>query len=159
MIKVAIFGVGNCTSSLIQGLSYVKKLGKDAVGVPLPQLGPYTVQDIDVVCAFDVDARKVGRNLSQAIFAAPNCTTAFFPSVPPSSVIVQRGRTLDGVTAFMQKNSSGLRFELSDEPEPDADQVVNILKKASVEIVVNFLPVGSQSASEFYADCALKAGT
>lgn len=158
MIRVAVIGVGNCASSLVQGLAYTKALGEDAVGVAFPRLGPYEIADVEIVAAFDVDSRKVGCDLAEAVFAEPNCTTRFFPDVPPAGVKVLRGRTLDGVSAYMQDNPSEICFRVSDAPEPDAHGVVQALKAARVEVVLNFLPVGSQEASEFYAECALQAG-
>src|SRR5262249_7163818 len=93
---------------------------------------------------------------ADAVFAEPNCTTQFWPDLTKTGVMVRRGPTLDGVSAFMQNNASSISFEVSDTPEPSQTAVVNAFKEA--EVVINFLPVGSQRATEFYADCAIKAG-
>lgn len=151
-----MIGVGNCTSALVQGLAYCKANGSKAIGVPFPKIGRYTPADIEVVCAFDIDVRKVGHDLADAVFAEPNCTTRFWPALTKTGVIVQRGSTLDGVSAFMQNNPSSIHFIVSDRPEPAQSAVVAAFKEA--EVVINFLPVGSQRATEFYADCAIKAG-
>lgn len=158
MIKIAVVGIGNCASSLVQGIAYCRALGEEAVGVPFPVLGGYRPADVDIVCALDIDERKVGRDLSEAIFAAPNCTAKFWPQVPRSDVTVQRGPVLDGVSALMRNNPPATSFRPSDDPDPDAARVVAMLRDAGAEIVLNFLPVGSQQAAEFYAGCALEAG-
>lgn len=158
MIRTAIVGVGNCASSLIQGIHYCRALGPSAVGVPLPKLGPYSPADIDIVAAFDIDARKTGRDLSEAVFAAPNCTTVFFSGLPKLDVTVGRGPSLDGMSAFMGNQMQQRSFVASPDAEMSADDVVASLKAARTEVVISFLPVGSQQASEFYASCALEAG-
>lgn len=157
-IRVGVIGVGNCASSLVQGLAYCHAQNNKPIGLPFPVLGGYAPADIEVSCAFDVDGRKVGRDLAEAIFAPPNCTTRFWPNVPRSGVTVSRGLTLDGVSATTSLPSSSRTFEVSDEPEPNEDDVVRIMRDSDTEMVVNFLPVGSQQASEFYANCALRAG-
>ena len=100
-IRVGIVGVGNCASSLVQGLDYFRKLRNEAVGLPFDSLGGYTPRDIEVSCAFDVDSRKVGRDISEAIFCEPNCTEKFWPQVSSKDVAVMRGKTLDGVASNM----------------------------------------------------------
>ncbi len=155
-IGVGLVGVGNCASSLVQGLACHKTANGEMTGIPFPDLSGYTVSDIEVVCAFDIDQRKVGQDLADAIFAQPNCTARFFPGVPKSGVTVARGPDLDGVSAMMSSVSRG--FELSKEPEPSRSAVVDLIKTSGVEVLVNYLPVGSQLASEFYAECALEAG-
>lgn len=156
MIKVAIIGVGNCASSLVQGIAYCRAKGDQAVGVPFPTIGRYKPSDVTVACAFEVDARKVGQDLADAIFAEPNCTTQFWPDIAKTGVIVRRGPTLDGVSAFMAENPPDVGFVVSDEREPTESEVVAAL--GNVDVVINFLPVGSQIATEFYANCAIKAG-
>ena len=158
MIRTAIIGVGNCASSLIQGIHYCRTKGDSAVGVPFPKLGPYAAGDIEIVAAFDIDGRKVGKDLSEAVFAEPNCTTIFQPSLPRMNVSVGRGPSLDGMTAFLGNQPPHRSFVPSTAAELSAADVVAALKAARTEVVINFLPVGSQQATEFYAGCALEAG-
>jgi len=158
-IKVAIVGVGNCASSLIQGIHYYQdKDPQDAIGLMHWEIGGYGPSDIEVVSAFDIDARKVGHDVSEAIFARPNCTTVFCRDVPKSGVIVQMGRILDGFSDHMRDYDKKRTFLRSDEPEPDASDVVRVLRESGAEILLNYLPVGSEEAACFYAECALDAG-
>lgn len=157
MIKVAIIGVGNCASSVVQGVSYCKS-GQKVVSLPFPNLAGYGAEDIAFVAAFDVDARKVGLDLAEAIFAAPNCTYVFHPDVRHTGVTVQRGPTLDGLASHMLAQSPQDGFCESDAPALGEAQVVDLLKASGCEVMINFLPVGSQKATEFYAGCALLAG-
>src|SRR5262249_39617127 len=126
-------------------------------GIMHERIGGYRLADIDFVLAIDVDARKVGKDLGEAIFAKPNCTTVFQPLVPTTGVTVRLGRVLDGVAPHMG-NYGERGFEQADAPEASEDQIVAMLKESGAEILVNFLPVGSQQAVEFYMECALKAG-
>lgn len=158
MIRTAVVGVGNCASSLVQGVYYCRAKGSSAVGVPFPKLGPYAPEDIELVAAFDIDSRKVGQDLSRAVFAEPNCTAVFHRDVPGLNVVVGRGPSLDGMTAFLGNQSPQRSFVQSAEPELSSAEVVSALKAARTEVVISFLPVGSQLASEFYAGCALEAG-
>ncbi len=158
MIRTAIAGLGNCASSLVQGIAYCRALGDDVVGLPFPVLGGYRAEDIEIVAAFDVDERKVGHDVAEAIFAQPNCTTIFHKNVPNSGVKVSRGQNLDGVTNFMRNQPPERSFLPSRDKEPSAADVVKILRDAGTEVLINFLPVGSQLATEFYANCALEAG-
>jgi myo-inositol-1-phosphate synthase len=158
MIRTAIVGLGNCASSLVQGIYYCRKGPASVIGLPFPLLGGYRASDIEVVAAFDVDKRKVGRSVNEAIFAAPNCTATFYHDVPSTSVVVSRGPDLDGVTAFMRNQAPHRSFVSSDVQELSADEVTKILRESGAEVVISFLPVGSQLASEFYATCALEAG-
>lgn len=158
MIRLAIVGVGNCASSLVQGISYCRAHGAAAAGVLFPDLGGYSPSDIEVVAAFDVDRRKVGRPLADAIFAAPNNTKRFFEEVGDHKVIVSAGPVLDGVSALMRNSDPELSFRpIEGEPVTAAD-VISALKQVRAEVVISFLPVGSQAAAEFYAQCALEAG-
>ena len=158
-IKVAIVGVGNCASSLIQGIHYYQdKDPQDAIGLMHWDIGGYGPSDIEVVSAFDIDARKVGHDVSEAIFARPNCTTVFCRDVPKSGVMVQMGRILDGFSDHMRDYDKKRTFLRSDEPEPDASDVVRVLRESGAEILLNYLPVGSEEAACFYAECALDAG-
>lgn len=157
-IKTAIVGVGNCASSLVQGVSYCRALQDQAVGVSFPVLGAYKPEDVDIVAAFDIDARKAGKPLHEAIFALPNCTAVFHADVSAHQVIVARGPDLDGISDFMKTQPAERTFVPSSLPELDHDQVVAVLKASGAEVVQIFLPVGSQKAVEFYADCAIAAG-
>ncbi|MFQ5428565.1 MAG: inositol-3-phosphate synthase [Thermodesulfobacteriota bacterium] len=158
-IKIAIVGVGNCASSLIQGIHYYRgKTPEEAVGLMHWDIGGYTPGDIEPVCAFDIDSRKVGMDLSRAIFEAPNCTATFQTEVPASPVTVSMGRVLDGNPIHMEGYKEAQRFVASGEAEPTEDEVVSALRDSGAEILLNYLPVGSEKATRFYAECALKAG-
>lgn len=158
-IKIAIVGVGNCVSSLIQGIHYYRgKNPGDAIGLMHYDMNGYKPGDIEVVAAFDVDQRKVGRDVHEAIFAKPNCTTVFGPDLPPSGVTVRMGKILDGVAGHMNDYPDDHAFVLSDEPESTAVEVVQVLKESGAQILTNYLPVGSEDATRFYANCALEAG-
>ncbi len=158
-IKIGVVGLGNCASSLVQGLHYYQdKDPQEAIGLMHWDLSGFRPFDIDVVAAFDIDARKVGKDVSEAIFAPPNCTTVFCPHVPSTGVTVRMGRILDGYSAHMESYDEAQTFVLAQRPEPSADQVVRILRETSVEVLLNYLPVGSEQATRFYAECALKAG-
>ena len=160
IIKIAVIGVGNCASSLIQGIHYYRnKNGGDATGLMHQQIGGYKPSDIEVVAAFDIDERKVGYDVSEAIFAEPNCTTVFCKDVPAEGVKVRMGRIMDGYSEHMGNYPAKTTFVLSDKPEPLEDEVVSILKESGAQILINYLPVGSEEATRFYAGCALKAGT
>jgi myo-inositol-1-phosphate synthase len=149
-IRVAIVGVGNCAASLVQGVHYYADADA-AVKVPglmHVKLGPYHVGDIDFVAAFDVDAKKVGRDLSEAIVASEN-NTIKITDVPPLNVAVQRGHTLDGLGRYYRET-----IEESDEEPVD---VVAALRAAAVDVLICYLPVGSEDAARFYAQCAIDA--
>jgi len=157
-IKIGIVGVGNCASSLVQGISYYKhKNGEDAVGLMHWEIGAYKPCDIEVVSAFDIDKRKVGMDVAQAIFADPNCTKVFYKDVPKIGTTVRMGNILDGFSEHMQDYDDKRTFVLADEPEPDMGEVVRVLKESGTEILLNYLPVGSEDATRFYAECALEA--
>jgi myo-inositol-1-phosphate synthase len=154
-IKVAVVGVGNCLSSLYQGLEYYKDHDEDNIpGIMFARIGGYHPADIKVVAAFDVDRRKVGRPLGEAIFAKPNCARVFCDDVPDGP-IVQMGPVLDGVSEHMQTQPEKYGFRVSNEESVD---IVKALKESGAEILINYLPVGSQEATEFYAQCAIDAG-
>ncbi len=158
-IKIALCGVGNCASALVQGIHYYRhKNPEGAIGLMHWELGGYLPSDIEVLAAFDIDARKVGRDLSEAVFAPPNCTTVFSPDLPPSGVTVRMGQVLDGVSPHMADYDDSRTFLPADEPEPGQAQIVRELRRSGAEILVNYLPVGSEKAVRFYAECALKAG-
>ena len=150
-IRVAIVGVGNCASSLIQGVEFYRDAPSDESipGLMHPVLGGYHIGNIRFVAAFDVDAAKVGQDLSKAVTAGPNNTVSF-ADVPHMNVTVQRGPTLDGIGAYIADV-----VEESAAPEVD---VAEVLRKTRADVVVSYLPVGSQEATEFYVEQALSAG-
>jgi myo-inositol-1-phosphate synthase len=149
-VRVAIVGVGNCASSLVQGLEYYKDATEEerVPGLMHVRFGEYHVSDVEVVTAFDVDAKKVGLDLNEAIFASEN-NTIKFADVPPTGVIVQRGHTLDGLGDYYQ--------EIITESDDPAVDVVAALREAEVDVLVSYLPVGSEQADRFYAQCAIDA--
>lgn len=157
-IKIAIAGIGNCASSLLQGIEYYKnKNESDAIGLMHWDIGGYTPFDIEVTAAFDIDKRKVGKDVNEAVFAAPNCTTIFCKDLPDANVKVTMGRVLDGLSEHMSEYSEKHSFLLSSEKEPSKKDIVNILKDSGAEMLLNYMPVGSEQAARFYAECALEA--
>ena len=126
-IRVAIAGVGNCASSLVQGVSYCKRMGDKAIGVSFPELGGYAPTDIEFVAGFDVDARKVNKSLGEAIMAEPNCTAIFETEVSEHTAVVRRGPDLDGVSNFMRNQDPRRAFQVSPEPALSKDDVVGVL--------------------------------
>jgi myo-inositol-1-phosphate synthase len=158
-IKIAVVGIGNCASALIQGLYFYKQNdNKHANGLMNWDLGGYDPTDIGIAAAFDIDRRKVGLDVGKAIFQPPNCTKIFYPEVPEIGVTVQRGALLDGVAAHMAEMDAKVRFDPSQELDASKETVISELKRSGCQILVNFLPVGSQQAAEFYMHCALEAG-
>jgi myo-inositol-1-phosphate synthase len=158
MIRTAIAGIGNCASALIQGLFYYKNVNDEREPVPGLMhniLGGYRISDIKIVAAFDIDGRKVGKDLSEAIFAKPNCTKIFYKDIPQMGVEVKMGPVLDGVAPHMKEYPEEKTFLIAKEKPVD---VVQELQRSGAEILINYLPVGSQKAVEYYANCALKAG-
>ncbi len=150
-IRVAVVGVGNCAASLVQGVEYYRDADPDArvPGLMHVVLGGYHVRDVEFVAAFDVDAKKVGRDLAEAIGASEN-NTIQIADVPPTGVVVQRGPTLDGLGRYYRET-----IEESDEPPVD---VAAALREARADVLVCYLPVGSEEAARAYAQCALDAG-
>ncbi|MFW5470355.1 inositol-3-phosphate synthase [Knoellia sp. CPCC 206435] len=149
-IRVAIVGVGNCASSLVQGVEYYKDADATATvpGLMHVTFGDYHVSDVEFVAAFDVDDKKVGKDLSEAINASEN-NTIKIADVPTTGVEVQRGHTLDGI---------GKYYALTIDESPAAPvDVVQVLKDARVDVLVSYLPVGSEEADKFYAQCAIDA--
>ncbi len=157
-IRIAIVGVGNCASSLIQGIAYYAPEHREPNGLMHRELNGYKPSDIQTVAAFDIDRRKVGKDVAEAIFALPNCTTVFCPDVPPTGVQVTMGRILDGFSDHMKEYRQDWTFSPSEEPEITQEQAVELLKASRAEIMLNYLPVGSERATRFYAECALDAG-
>lgn len=157
-IKIAIAGLGNCACSLIQGLEYYKSKNQDnCVGLMRWEIGDYKPGDIEVVAAFDIDQRKVGKDVAEAIFQLPNCTKIFCREIPKTNVIVKMGRVLDSIAEHMKDYDDNYTFLLSSQKESTKEELVQELKKSKADIFVNYLPVGSEKAAKFYAECALEA--
>ena len=155
-IRVALAGVGNCASSLVQGLEYYKGRNEEAfAGLMHARIGDWGPSDIAVVAAFDIDRRKVGKPVEKAIFAEPNCTKVFQNNLPVSDVVVQMGPVLDGVASHMADYADDEAFRPSDK-EPV--NVVQVLKDAEAEVLVCYMPVGSEGAVRHYARACLEAG-
>ncbi|QPK93990.1 inositol-3-phosphate synthase [Actinomyces sp. zg-332] len=150
-IRTAIVGVGNCASSLVQGVTYYNNADENekVPGLMHVNFGGYHVNDVEFVAAFDVDDKKVGLDLADAIFASEN-NTIKFADVPHSGVTVQRGHTFDGLGDYYRKTIT----ESKEEPV----DIVKVLKETKAEVVVCYLPVGSEQAAKFYAQCAMEAG-
>jgi myo-inositol-1-phosphate synthase len=150
-VRVAIVGVGNCAASLVQGVEYYKDADPQArvPGLMHVQFGPYHVRDIEFVAAFDVDAKKVGQDLSDAIVASEN-NTIKITDVPPTGLTVQRGHTLDGLGKYYRETIT--------ESDDDPVDVVQVLKDSKADVMVCYLPVGSEDAARYYAQCAIDAG-
>ncbi|HEU5018594.1 MAG TPA: inositol-3-phosphate synthase, partial [Pseudolabrys sp.] len=151
VVRVGIAGVGNCASSFVQGLSYYRdaRANEPVPGLMNVDIGGYHVRDIEISAAFDVNAHKVGRDVADAIFVAPN-NTHRFAAVKRTGVKVSRGPTLDGLGRYIQS-----QIQESDEAEEDVSEV---LHRSRTDVLVSYLPVGSQRASERYASSALEAG-
>ncbi len=149
-IRLAIVGVGNCASSLVQGLTYYEEAdpGDTVPGLMHVDLGGYHIRDVEIVAAFDVDAKKVGKDVAEAIFSEPN-NTIRFSDVPPSGVTVQRGPTFDGLGRYYRET-----IEESELPPVD---LAKALREAEADVVVCYLPVGSEQAAKHYAQAALDA--
>ncbi|MFW0788088.1 inositol-3-phosphate synthase [Gordonia sp. CPCC 205333] len=149
-VRVAIVGVGNCASSLVQGVEYYKDANENETvpGLMHVKFGEYHVRDVEFVAAFDVDAKKVGFDLSDAIGASEN-NTIKIADVPPTGITVQRGHTLDGLGKYYRETIT--------EADGDGVDVVQILKDSKADVLVSYLPVGSDDADKFYAQCAIDA--
>jgi len=152
-IKIAIAGVGNCCSALYQGLHYYTNGREVCGGMMHPEIGGYKPEDVEVVAAFDVDERKVGLPIGKAIFAQPNCARVFHPQVADGPV-VQKAPRLDGVSNHMRDQPEDRGFKVS---LADTIDVAKVLKESGADILINYCPVGSQMATEFYARCCLEA--
>jgi myo-inositol-1-phosphate synthase len=158
-IKIGIIGVGNCASSLLQGIIYYREKGQsDAVGILNWSINGFTPCDIKVVSAFDIDRRKVGKDVHDAIFKRPNCTRKYVSNMEKSGVKVCMGKILDGVSEHMKNYDPEYTFLLCEQEEPTKSDVIKILQRSGTEVLLNYLPVGSEAASRFYAECALEAG-
>jgi myo-inositol-1-phosphate synthase len=150
-VRVGVVGVGNCASSFVQGLTYYRdaSANEPVPGLMNADVGGYHISDVEISSAFDVNARKVGRDVADAIFAGPN-NTHRFTAVAETGVTVNRGPVLDGIGHYLEDD-----VPISSEPEVD---VTEVLRKSRTDVVVSYLPVGSQKASEWYARCAIDAG-
>ena len=155
-IRVAIAGVGNCASSLVQGLEYYKGRTEGAfAGLMHARIGDWGPSDIKIVAAFDIDRRKVGKRVEEAVFAKPNCAKVFQSALPVSEVVVRMGPVLDGVAPHMADHPADEAFRPSDEEPVD---VVQALKHTGAEVLVCYMPVGSEQAVRHYARACLEAG-
>jgi len=193
MLKLAIVGVGNCASSLVQGIYYYKNKSEKAItGLMHYDIGGYKPWDIKVVAAFDIDERKVGKDISEAIYQKPNCTTIFYDNVPYQNVKVEPSPILDGYPLLMEDYPEDIRFvpkkelentlltpdeqnyylerekkegklaidillEEKEDIKKEFERIVNILKETQAEVLINYLPVGSEIATQFYAKACLEA--
>ncbi|HET7410123.1 MAG TPA: inositol-3-phosphate synthase [Paracoccaceae bacterium] len=158
-INVALVGVGNCASSLVQGVALYSNGGaNEQIGLMHWDLGGYRPKDLRFVAAWDIDRRKVGRDVGQAIFEKPNCTRVFCDHVAPTGTTVRMGPVLDGISPHMADHPDDRTFLPAQAPEPEMGEVVDVLRATRADVLVNYLPVGSQKATEFYAECALEAG-
>lgn len=158
-IKIAIVGVGNCASSLVQGIQFYRdRTAADATGLMHWDIGGYKPFDISVAAAFDIDRRKVGKDLAEALLASPNCTMPLCDDLRSTGVLVRMGRVLDGISDHMGDYHESLTFVESDETEPNKEQMVEALRDSGAQILLTYLPVGSEQATRFYAECALEAG-
>ncbi len=157
-IRTAVVGVGNCASALVQGVHYYADPERGTGGLMHDRIGGYGPSDMDFVLAIDTDARKVGRDLAEAIFAAPNCTSIFQRDIPCTGIAVRMGRVLDGVADHMLNGAGDRGFVLADAPEASGEEIVAALRESGAQVLVNYLPVGSEEATRFYVECALEAG-
>jgi myo-inositol-1-phosphate synthase len=157
-IRIAIAGVGNCASSLLQGIEHYRRVPRgahEAWGLLHLELGGYRPEHVEVVAAFDVDRRKVGRALHEAAFAKPNCTHVIADEIAKSEVVVQMGPVLDGVAPHMREYPEARSFRVADEAPADVERV---LRESGAEILLCYLPVGSTRAVHAYAEACLAAG-
>jgi len=155
-IRLAIAGVGNCASALLQGLEYYRTHDPaESAGVLHPEIGGYRLEDVHPVAAFDVDERKVARPLEEAAFAPPNCTTVFLEKLPAWGVAVQMGPVLDGVAEHMSAAPAERAFRVADAEPVD---VTKVLRESRADVLVCYLPVGSERAIRHYAEACLEAG-
>lgn len=158
-IRIAIAGLGNCASALFQGIDYYKRIKENnddrLLGLMHYDLGGYTPDTIKVVAAFDVDRRKVGKSVTEALLSKPNCTTIFHTVKKRPPVRVSMGNVLDGISHHMKDYPDDRRFITARRKPVD---VVRVLKKTRADILLNYLPVGSEKATAYYADACLKAG-
>ena len=161
-VRVAIVGIGNCASALIQGVAVAKCVdsGSKLRGVTYDNIGGYKPKDIDIILGFDVDSRKVGYTIGEAIFAPPNCCYKILKNVNEfqnlPSAVVQKAPILDGVSLLMMESKDGFQVNESD-PSLSKQQIIDLMKNLNVDILINYLPVGSKFATEFWADVCLES--
>ena len=159
-IKVAIAGVGNCSSSLVQGVSFYKDITENddlVPGLMHNVFGGYKISDIEFVAAFDIDKRKIGKDLSKAIFEKPNCTKVFQKEIPDFGVEVMKGPVLDGYAEHMNDFPDERAFRTDNSQKPV--DVASVLKETKADVLVSYMPVGSEDAAKHYASCRLETGT
>ena len=158
-IRIAIVGVGNCASALLQGIEFYRASQKDptfeALGLMHLDVGGYKPWDIEVGAAFDIDRRKVGKPLKEALFARPNCTRIIFQNWNDSGITVSMGEVLDGVSDHMKDYPEDRTFWVADEKPCNVEKV---LRESGADILINYLPVGSDRATQFYAEACLNTG-
>jgi myo-inositol-1-phosphate synthase len=159
-IRIAIVGVGNCASSLLQGIEFYRDHSRknpkfEPLGLMHLNIGGYKPWNIEIGAAFDIDKRKVGKTLKEAIFAKPNCTKIIYPNLNDSGVIVSMGEVLDGISEHMKDYPEDRTFVVANEKPCNVEKV---LRESGVEILLNYLPVGSDRATEFYAEACLNTG-
>lgn len=158
-IRIALAGVGNCASALVQGIHYYRRFQDQAAewppGLMHPSIGGYRPGDLEVVAAFDIDRRKVGRPVSEAIFAPPNCCYRILEALPPIPAIVQMAPVLDGFSAHMANYPESQTFVVAEDQPVDVAQV---LRDSGAEVLLNYMPVGSEDAARHYAECCLQTG-
>lgn len=155
-IRLAIVGVGNCASALLQGIEYYRNMGEKAhFGLMNREIGGYGPDSIKVVAAFDIDKRKVGQSLEKAAFALPNCTKIFYPNLPNYGVNVSMGHLFDSFSSHMAGYPGSRTYMIADKESSDVE---GILRTSRAEILLNYLPVGSEEAARFYAKCCLNTG-
>ncbi|HNX24464.1 MAG TPA: Myo-inositol-1-phosphate synthase [Spirochaetota bacterium] len=161
-IKVGIIGTGNCAKSLVEGIQYYVENPEDKVGLMYEDIGGYTINNIEFVIGFDIDSRKVNKPLAVALRAAPNCAMDHVKEIDntciPEGAMVYCSPEFDGVAPHMLQYPEEVSFRISKEPAKSADEIISLLKSAKVEILINYLPVGSEDATRFWIDIAIKAG-
>lgn len=163
-INIAIAGVGNCSSALIQGVQYYKEKPEDTIGLMFQDIGGYSAPDFNFVVGFDVDSRKVGRRLNTAIYAKPNCNMEVFPpghdmSCIANESVVYRSPTLDGIAPHMNDLNENISFLEDTETTPiTASEYRDILKARNVDVLLNYMPVGSEEAAQWHIENAIRAG-
>jgi len=156
-IRVALVGLGNCASTLVQGITQYRRQ-PDPIGLIHPTIGPYAVGDIHIACAFDVDQRKIGQRVGKAIFAPPNNSRIFCPDPEDDGAVVHAGPLADGVATHLTNYDPAQRAVVAPAAHTaSAPDVVRILRDTGVDVLINYLPVGSQQAVELYMHCALEA--
>ena len=159
-IRIAVAGIGNCASSLLQGIEYYRgKTEAEATGLMHWDIGGYAPGDVRVVAAFDIDKRKVGKDVNEAIFERPNCTAVFCAAMPRSGTVVKKGPVLDGYSEHLDGYPDDDAFRVDpSQRELTREEIVLELRRSGAEMLLNYLPVGSETASKMYAECALEAG-